>query len=79
MEALSKVFVRSGGFSQPQHPVLVAYSLLVLKNLVAEPPHGTKAVEVDGLKPAVEDPYDLFLGEAGKTEADVFDFGGDLT
>ncbi len=38
-----------------------------------------EAVEVDGLELILEDPYNFLLREAGKSESDARDFGGDLT
>ena len=79
VEPFSKVFVCSGGFSQPQHSVLDAYCLLVLEGLVTEPFHVAEPIKIHSLEPVVKDSHNLFLGEAGKSEADVGDFGGDLT
>lgn len=63
VKTLSKILICPRGFLQPQHPVLNAYSFLILESLVAEPPHAAKAVEVDGLELVVENPYNLILGK----------------
>lgn len=74
VKTLSKVFIRSKRFSQPQYSFLDAYFHLVLKGLIAEPLHLVKPIKFDGLELVIKNPHNLFLGEASKVEADDSNF-----
>lgn len=79
VKAFSKVFICLGGLPQPQHSILNAYSLLVLEDLVTEPSHMPKAIQVNGLELVMKNLDNLFLRKARKKKANICDFKRNLT